>query len=155
MDALLRALREELGDRLVTLAVFGSVARGEARRDGDVDLLIVARGLPKGRLGRQEAFMRAEAKVERLMEGLAAEGFHVDFSPVLKTPEEAAGLSPLYLDMVDDAVILYDERGFFAGVLERLRRRLGELGAKKVRAGRRWYWVLKEPYRPGEEIIIE
>jgi hypothetical protein len=30
-----------------------------------------------------------------LLEGLAAEGFHVDFSPILKTPEEAAKLSPL------------------------------------------------------------
>jgi len=95
LDALLRALREEFGEGLVTLALFGSVARGEARRDGDVDLLIVARGLPKGRLERQERFMRAEGKVEPLLEGLAAEGFHVDFSPILKTPEEAAKLSPL------------------------------------------------------------
>jgi len=59
------------------------------------------------------------------------------------------------LDMIYDAVILYDAQGFFAGVLERLRRRLDELGAKRVRVGRRWYWILKEPYTPGEEIVIE
>jgi hypothetical protein len=57
--------------------------------------------------------------------------------------------------MIYDAVIPYDAQGFFAGVLERLRRRLDELGAKRVRVGRRWYWILKEPYTPGEEIVIE
>ncbi|MEM3439629.1 MAG: nucleotidyltransferase domain-containing protein [Candidatus Bathyarchaeia archaeon] len=155
LEALLQALRGELGDRLVTLALFGSAARGEARRDGDVDLLIVAKGLPRSKLERQGIFMRAEERVEPLLEGLAAEGFQIDFSPILKTPEEAAKLSPLYLDMLDDAIIPYDEGGFFADVLERLRRRLGELGAKRIRMGKRWYWVLKEPYRPGEEIIIE
>ena len=53
---LLKALKDKLGDRLISLVVYGSVARGEAKRDSDLDLLIVARDLPKGRLKRQELF---------------------------------------------------------------------------------------------------
>ena len=34
-------LRQTLGDNLVSVVLFGSVARGEARPDSDIDLLIV------------------------------------------------------------------------------------------------------------------
>jgi predicted nucleotidyltransferase len=39
--SLLEALLKVWGERLVSLVVFGSVARGEARRDSDIDLLVV------------------------------------------------------------------------------------------------------------------
>jgi len=35
------ALRERLGERLLAVALFGSVARGEATPDSDIDLLVV------------------------------------------------------------------------------------------------------------------
>ena len=57
--------------------------------------------------------------------------------------------------MVEDAIILYDRGGFFGEVLGRLRRRLEELGARRVRLGRRWYWVLKGDFRFGEVVEIE
>ena len=44
------ALQRVFMDKLVSVVVFGSVARGETRVDNDVDLLIVVRGLPKSRL---------------------------------------------------------------------------------------------------------
>lgn len=77
------------------------------------------------------------------------EGFPT-LSAVLKTPEEVQKGSPLFLDMVEDAELLYDRGGFFQGVLQRLRRRLKELGAKRVFRGTRWYWVLKPDIKPGE-----
>jgi predicted nucleotidyltransferase len=48
MEAILRALRREmarvLGDRLEQFLLFGSQARGEARPDSDIDILVVVRG---------------------------------------------------------------------------------------------------------------
>ena len=125
IDKLLLALKNRLGDRLVSFVVYGSVARGEVREDSDVDLLIIAEGLPRGRLKRQELFEEIEGELEEMWK----EGFYITLSPVIKTPEEAKRLSPLYLDMVEDAVILYDKGGFFKGVLDRLRRKLEEYGA--------------------------
>ena len=81
------------------------------------------------------------------------EGCFIDFSPIIKTPEEATRLSPLYLDMVEDT-IAYDKDDFFMKILERVRRRLEELGSKRVRMGRKWYWILKPDYRFGEAIRI-
>ena len=155
IEGLLRALKQRFGERLVSLVVYGSVARGEASSDSDVDLLIVVEDLPKGRLRRQGLFMEVEEEVEPLIEGLRARGLNVELSPILKTPEEAAKIAPLYLDLVEDAVVVYDKDGFFTKVLDRLRRRLAELGAHRARLGRKWLWVLKKEYSPGELIVIE
>jgi len=73
---------------------------------------------------------------------------------VFKTPEEAEAGSPLFLDMVDDARILYDCDGFLEELLERLRQRLAELGSRRVWRGNSWYWVLKPDLAPGEAITF-
>lgn len=41
LERFLREIRELAGDRIGSIVVFGSVARGEAHRDSDVDLLVV------------------------------------------------------------------------------------------------------------------
>ncbi|MBS7247979.1 MAG: nucleotidyltransferase domain-containing protein [Candidatus Freyarchaeota archaeon] len=154
LSLLVERLLERFGSDLVSVVVYGSVARGEARRDSDVDLLIVLKGMPKGVFKRQELFMEVEEKLGENLDRLEELGYHVEFSPVIKTPEEARVFSPLYLDMVEDAVILFDRDGFFDGVLRRLRGRLQELGAERVRLGKAWYWRLKRDYSFGDVIEI-
>jgi predicted nucleotidyltransferase len=48
LSAILQAVRRELaqtlGDRLDAIVLFGSRARGEARPDSDIDVLVVVRG---------------------------------------------------------------------------------------------------------------
>jgi len=98
--------------------------------------------------------MEVEKELEGYLNELFDEGYFIDFSPIIKTSEEAMRLSPLYLDMVEDAIIAYDKDDFFTKVLERVRKRLEELGSKRVRMGRKWYWILKPDYRFGEVIRI-
>jgi hypothetical protein len=88
--------------------------------------------------------------LEPLLKSLQAEGVSTYISVVIKSPEEAQMGSPLFLDMTEDARILFDEEGFFAAVLERLRKRLKELGARRVWKGNVWYWELKPDYKPGD-----
>ncbi len=151
---LVEVLERRFGDDLVSVVLFGSVARGEARPDSDVDLIIVVRNLPRGRFRRQDLFMEVEKELEPLLEELERRGYYIEFSPILKTPEEASRVVPLYLDLVEDAVLLYDRDDFFRNILENLRRRLEELGAERVRFGKLWYWRLKRDYRFGEVIEI-
>ncbi|MCU4140247.1 MAG: putative nucleotidyltransferase MJ0435 [Methanophagales archaeon] len=154
IERLSEALKRKYGDKFISLVVFGSVARGEARKDSDVDLLLVIDSIPKRRLERQKEFMEVEKELEGYLNELFDEGYFIDFSPIIKTPEEAMRLSPLYLDMVEDAIIAYDKEDFFMKILERVRKRLEELGSKRVRMGRKWYWILKPDYRFGEVIRI-
>lgn len=53
---LLEKIREYVedyyGERLITLAVFGSTASDAFRPDPDIDILLVVKGLPQGRIKR-------------------------------------------------------------------------------------------------------
>ena len=155
MKKLVAKLKENFGERLYSVVVYGSIARGTWRRDSDIDLLVIIEGLPKSRLKRQSLFMQVEEKLSDELERLWQDGYHHDFSPIIKTPEEARRLSPLYLDMVEDAVILYDKNNFFHSILARLKKKLQELGAKRVYIGNKWIWDLKPDYKWGEVIQIE
>ena len=148
------AVRRHYGDRLVSLVVFGSMGRGTQRSDSDLDLLIVADGLPQGRLARVEDFAPVEAALAPRLEDGRRAGFPTECSPVFKTPNEVLAGSPLLLDMVDDARILHDPEGVLAGRLGRLRARLAELGARRVPHGGGWYWELKPDLKPGEVFTL-
>ena len=73
---------------------------------------------------------------------------------IIRTREEARRFHPVYLDMTQEAVLLYDKGDFMAGVLERLRKRLEALGAQRKRLGNVWYWDLKPDFQPGEVIEL-
>jgi hypothetical protein len=72
----------------------------------------------------------------------------------MKTKEDAMNLSPLYLDMVTDAKILYDKDDFFKEILKKLKSELDLLNARKIQVGKKWYWDLKPDYIFGEVIKI-
>lgn len=105
---LVPAVQARYGDRLVTIAVYGSVARGTMRHDSDVDLLIIATDLPNGRMKRRQEFDAVEEDLAEALRDLQSRGVASSLSAVLKTPEEANAGTPLYLDMVEDARLLYD-----------------------------------------------
>jgi predicted nucleotidyltransferase len=150
LDALLAELRTHYGRRLVACAVFGSVGRGTPRYDSDIDLLLVVRDLPRGRFNRVEEFLPVEARLEPTLTTAEPGYSSVALSPVFKSPEEVEAGSPLFLDMVEDARLLYDPEGFLTGYLDRLRARLRKLGARRIRRGNAWYWELKPDLEPGE-----
>lgn len=145
-----QALRRYLGDRLITVGLFGSVARNEATLFSDIDLLLIIEGLPRGRFARMELLEAVNDEIEPLLERLREENNFSDICPILKTPEEAKRLSPLYLDMVEDLRILYDRGNFFADILNRLKKSLKKLGSRRQRLGSFRYWELKPDYKPGE-----
>lgn len=150
LTKIVSAAEAAYGNRLVSVVLYGSVARGTMRHDSDMDLLVIARDLPRGRMKRVEEFGAVEEAVAEEVRRAASRGIDTMLSPVLKTPEEVLAGSPLFLDMVDDARVLYDRDGFFAQQLARLKSRLVELGARRVWKGNAWYWDLKPDYQPGE-----
>lgn len=143
-------LRRAYGERLVSIALFGSVARDTARPDSDLDLFLVIEGLPCGRRARLSTFEPVEAALAPEIDRLAREGLAVELSPVLRTPEDLRVASPLLLDLTEDAVILEDRRGTLREALADLRERLRRAGARRVWVGTEWYWDLKPDYRRGE-----
>ena len=154
LTKLAEACRRVYGDRLVSVVAFGSVGRGTINPYSDIDVLVIASELPRGRLRRVDEFREVEKLMQPALQKLASEGWNTTLSPVIKSPEEALRGSALFLDMTTDARILVDKDAFFESVLERLKRRLAELGAKKIPYKGGWYWDLKPDYKPGDIIEI-
>jgi hypothetical protein len=64
-------------------------------------------------------------------------------------------VKPYYLGMLCGHVVLRDSGGFFAGVLDRLQRRLQELGARRyVDEDGYEYWDLKPDWKPGDVVTL-
>ncbi|MFP3234250.1 MAG: nucleotidyltransferase domain-containing protein [Sulfolobaceae archaeon] len=154
LNNMLKIMKDEFKDDLISVVVYGSVARGDNRNDSDVDLLIIMKNLPKDSMLKRIRLFETKVEDKLNLDEYWKMGYYISLSPVLKTPEEAEKFSPLYLDMVYDAVILYDRNYFFARILQKLRDRLKELGAERVRMGKKWYWVLKKDSRFGETVEL-
>lgn len=158
-DTLFAAVREAAvavyAERLVALAIFGSWARGAATPASDLDLLVVAAPLPSSRMKRVREF-RAVADSTRAVRSRvwSAEGPEIELSPVLKTPEELAAGSPLYLDMTLWRVVLLDRGGMLESFLEGLRGRMQALGSRRVPFKGGAFWDYKPDFRPGDVVEL-
>jgi uncharacterized protein len=142
-----RALTTSCGATVLSVVLFGSWARGEARPDSDIDLLIVAADLPAARLDRFRLWRRVALEV---LPDLARR-----LAVILLSAEEAKQTRPFYLDLVHEAVLLYDRDGFFREVLSALGQRLAHLGAKRARDRHGHpYWILKEASSFGEVVEL-
>ncbi len=136
-------------------AVYGSVARGKASEDSDIDVLIVSCDF-QGSLGsRIERLMGVEDAVRDEITWLREHGIRTGLSFYPLNPREAEGLPYLFLDLTEDAIILHDEERYLEGLLMELGAKLLKRGAVRVFIDEdRWYWDLKPDYRFGEIVEI-
>ena len=150
LEAAAPAWLDLLAERLISLVLFGSVARGESRPTSDIDLLVVAGGFPWSFRDRRRPLLEEWERV-RALRGLP----HVTWNLVTKSPEEGRVHSPLYLDMVEDGMLLFDRGRFFETVLGAMRERMQALGSRRVRLeDGGWYWDLKPDFRFGDVVEI-
>jgi predicted nucleotidyltransferase/DNA-binding HxlR family transcriptional regulator len=152
------ALSRHFGGRLVSVVVFGSVARGRARvNEGDIDVLVIVEDWRAEAWERLEELAGVEEELRKggLSRLLAKRGIWPVLQNYPLSREEAGVFQRIYLDMVFEAIVLYDLDGFFESLMDRLRRRLAELGSRRVQLpDGSWYWVLKPDLKFGEDVTI-
>lgn len=71
--------------------------------------MIVVEDLPRARFDRLALYLEAEKRLEPLLDELLINGYAISITPILKSREEAKRIKPVYLDMTEDAIIVYDK----------------------------------------------
>jgi hypothetical protein len=157
-DRLLRAVAEACRsvyrERLIGIAVFGSVARGTMRPDSDVDLLVVADPLPQGRLVRMEEFDGVERLVEPALAEAEERGVSTRLAPIVRTIEELGRSGFLRFDIACDGKVLDDPDGRLAAYMAGVREGLERRGAERRSFRGLPYWVLDPDVRPGQVVEL-
>jgi len=144
----LRVMRRAMS--ITAFAVYGSVSRGEAEPTSDIDILVISESFQGSIASRIDSLAWVEDEVSDEIDMLRKHGLRpfLSFYPMRR--EEARRLPVLFLDLTEDACILYDEEGFLADVLSRLKAKLLSQGAKRISATGSRYWDLGS--RPRELI---
>jgi hypothetical protein len=127
----LRAARRVLDGDFLGAVLFGSEARGDARADSDVDLLLVAG--PSVRLSR------------RLYSLWDEQPGHEKHSPhFVQLPATPADAGSLWLEAAVDGVVLHDPEGRIGRFLGQLRRAIASGRLRREAAYGHPYWVRSE-----------
>ena len=137
---------------ILSVALFGSVARGQARLDSDIDLLVVHKEVDFNPVHRSVDIAFA-LKEEGEYKCLIGQGLNPQPSCIFMTERELWNRPHILLDILVEGILLYDV-GVLESRLRALRERLNTLGSKRVALpDGTWYWDLKPDWKPGE--IIE
>jgi len=151
-------LNNYLGERLISIMLFGSIARGDWDKNSDIDILIIADGWnDKPVWNRIEELRKAKRELEESLEYL--EALRAGYWPIIQNYplniEEAKKFNRVYLDAIIDGIILYDKNNFLTNILESLRKKLEEMGSIRITLpNNKYYWILKD-IKAGEVIIFE
>jgi hypothetical protein len=140
---------------LSSFAVYGTVARGAAKENSDVDILVVSDDFVGSFGSRIERLLGVEGRLREELAWLRKRGVYTSLSFYPLREEEAKRVPLLFLDLTEEAVILYDKNRFLERVLTDFKAKLLRLGAKRVFIDKEhWYWDLKPDYKFGEEIPL-
>jgi len=131
--AVVRGLRDGLGPALRSVILFGSQASGNARPTSDVDLLVVADGLPLDTRARD----RLAHQLGRLLFGAVGRPVQVVLFAPRELEEAVSAFNPLLLSLTDCHRILLDSEGGFSQAADRLRL-LFESGRVRLEGPLRW-----------------
>ena len=149
---------EVLGSKLESIAFFGSLARGELKPYSDVDILIVARELPKRYSDRVKLIREitsCKAIDDLIIYLWKEEGVYVNFDILLIDEEEAGVTHPFYLDMTESCIMVFDRNGLLSKKIEEVKEKLKEMEAVKIEEpDGSWYWVLTPKPEAAREVEL-
>ncbi len=132
LSEVVEELKEKLTDCLVAVVLFGSRARGDAHKESDWDVLIIAHDLPD-RPFRRHTFLKAQLPPR----------WRAVISLIAKTPKEfEAALPAFYLDIALDGIVLYDPHRYMQERLTYLQTLIRKKGLRreKIEESFAWQW---------------
>jgi len=126
------------------IIVYGSVARGTAQPQSDIDVLILVSDSDEsvGERIRKFSGIEDSGNTGRELEWLDGRGICTHISLLPLSLREAEQMPPILLDIVEDGITIADD-GSFQKLRGMLRSRLAAQGIRReYLSPNEWYWVL-------------
>jgi predicted nucleotidyltransferase len=151
-----KILQEELKGNLLGIVWYGSSARGELRKESDVDFILILKKINNisriyeklTRITHKKIFRTKEYAYFEKRGYLAYPSFYVmSFSEFKSHP-------PLLLDPVYEGKIIFERGKIVSDEFETIRKKLRELGSRREKIFGDYYWILKPGLRKGEIVEI-
>ncbi len=144
---LVEGLSEELGQALLSVVLFGSVARGMANVGSDIDILVVFDENSVKRKTVRDTFIAVRSGLSKAPPPFV--------SSVVLSYSEAKATPYVFLDIAQDGIVLLDPQHVFCRMRCKVLDRLKQLGAQRVYLeDGTWYWNLKPDAKLNEPIKI-
>ncbi len=136
-------------NELLAAIHFGSSAKKIPKKTSDVDILLVYKNLPKKSWDRSLWLKPMDQALESQLSKLNS----FQFYPSILAWEEKSFLKlhPLYLDFVDNSILLFDPQGIAKNTIQRTADWIKRRRAKKIFRGQLWYWDVNPNREPNFE----
>jgi hypothetical protein len=141
LNSCVEDLKIEFAQNFVGALQFGSTVNF-LKNNTDIDLFILFKSLPVSRHERWEMLKPLENRMQPKLNNLAKMGYHLYFSFLVRTVEEAQHFKSLYLDFPDHSRILYDQNGDIKNLIIKISDWIKKSGAVRIQNGNLWYWDL-------------
>lgn len=155
LDLLLAKIESHFAPtRLISVALFGSVSRGEAGPFSDIDLLFINAETQFDPI-KKLVDVLLEIREKEAYQRLTEKGLFPEPSCIFMTPEELSQKPLILLDIMDHGILLKDQDGFLAKKIASLQEKLQKMGTQKiVLKDGSWAWDLKPDLKIGEVFEI-
>ena len=134
-------LKENLADTLLSMGLFGSVAKGTAKKDSDIDLFIITENLDLTFVERTEYFLdlKRDNTIKEEVEFLRSRGYNPKINFIIK---EKNNLSANYftIDITFDMLVIYDT-GVLKQFLEENKEKIKKQGIEKKYLDQEKYYL--------------
>jgi len=134
-------LKEELEDKVLSMGLFGSVAKGTAEPGSDIDLLIITEGLDLTLVERTEYILKLKrAKtIKEEIEFLHSYGYTPKINFIIKEKNELK-VNFFTIDISFDMIILYDT-GALNQFLAKIKEKIKQQGIEKKYYEKQKYYL--------------
>ncbi len=119
VQAYIRAFVNEIAavDDVLGVALFGSVARGTYNSYSDIDLFTVVK---RRSFDLTERVYSARTKLHAYEDTLIKKGLYLYISPLIVDIDELSQFRPIYLDIAEDGMILFERNRVLSDFFKRI-----------------------------------
>ncbi|MHA1726472.1 MAG: nucleotidyltransferase domain-containing protein [Promethearchaeota archaeon] len=149
----IQTLKKEYGKNLLSVVLYGSIARGTWNLSSDLDLFMIFSNETKEKKSLSKDVLKIIMEFEKFNTMNTGKNLN-SFLPIqdisLKL-KDLENFRTLFYDIAMDGILIYDTNSIGATFLEKIRNRIEEKGLQRIFIGYdNFYWKRKENVKFGE-----